>query len=361
MASKRSRFLVLAGAALAAGATPAWAAGPAWQSQWSDLTAAAKKEGKLSALTAVGLGFRKWMEAAEQALGIEIDLQQQNSSPLIATKLLTERGANLYDIDMIVMTPTEAIPRLLPVGALDKIRPMIFRPDAMEGKGWRGGLAWAGDGFGFPLSETVIMGAVDTNQVHPGEMKNARSWLDPKWKGKIILADFRSTTTRVLMTSIRLRDGDDAVKRLMIDQNPTFVTDLRQQAEGLVRGTYAIAQGLTAPQMAEFTDAGIGKNVAFVDIPDITYVSYTLTLWAVNKAPHPNATKLFANWAMTKEGQKAFTDMMKLNARRAEIPLVDPTNVARPGQWYLKIKDEALIPEVEKTRAVMTKIMGQPA
>ena len=110
MPAKRSRFLVLTGAALAAGAAPAWAAGSA-ASQWSDLTAAAKKEGTLSILTAVGLGFRKWMEAAGQALGIDIELHQQNSSPLIATKLLTERGANLYDIDMVVMTPTEAIPR----------------------------------------------------------------------------------------------------------------------------------------------------------------------------------------------------------------------------------------------------------
>ena len=158
-----------------------------------------------------------------------------------------------------------------------------------------------------------------------------------------------------------MRDGDDAVKRLMIDQNPTWVTDLRQQAEGLVRGTYAIAQGLTAPQMEEFTDAGLGKNVKFLDIPDITYISYTLTLWAVNKAPHPNAVKLFANWAQTKEGQAAFSDNMKLNARRTDIPLVDPTYVARPGQWYLLIKNEALIAEVEKTRALMSKITGQPA
>ena len=184
MAVARRSFLVLAGAALAGGSAPAWAAGPPWQSQWSDLIAAAKKEGKLSMLTAVGLGFRKWMESAEQALGIEVDLQQQNSSPLIATKLLTERGANLYDIDMVVMTPTEAIPRLLPVGAFDRIRPMIFRPDASDGKAWRGGYIWAGDGFGFPLSETVIMAAVDANQVHPRRHEERAQLARPEVEGQ---------------------------------------------------------------------------------------------------------------------------------------------------------------------------------
>lgn len=361
MPTSRRSFLILAGAAAAARPLPAWAAGPPWQTQWSDLTAAAKREGTLSVFTQVGLGFRKWMEAAQQALGLDIELQQFSSSPLIANKVLSERGAGVYDVDMVMMTPTEAIPRLFPVNAFDKIRPMVIRPDVSNNKLWRGGYIWSGDGVGIPMSETVIMAAINTDLVHPGEMKNARSWLDPKWKGKIILADIRSSTTRVLMTSIRLRDGDDAVKRLMVDQNPTYVTDIRQQAEGLVRGTYAIAQGLTRTQLEEFWNAGLGKNVQLVDIPDITYIAYTFTLWAMNKAPHPNAVRLFANWSLTKEGQAAFSSNTQLNARRNDLPLIDPTAVARPGQWYLLIKDESLIPEVEKTRALMTKVTGQPA
>jgi ABC-type Fe3+ transport system substrate-binding protein len=338
---------------------------PPWQAQWAALQAAAKKEGKLSVLTGVGTGFRKWMQAAEAALGIPIDHQQQPNSDEIANKVIAERAAGIYSFDIIVMTPITALPRLRPIGALDPLRPLLFRPDVVNDKVWRGGFsaAWADNAkvLGFPLSETLIMPAINTDLVSANELKNARNLLDPKWKEKIILAEIRSGSTRVLMTSIRMRHGDDAVRRLMVDQKPTYTQDFRQEAEGLVRGTFAIGQGLQPPNMAEFLDAGVGRNVKFVDIPDVTYISWTYSLWAANRAPHVNAAKLFANWTLTREGQQVFSSNMQLNPYRTDVALIDPSAVAKPGQWYLFSSKERELPELEKTRALMTKITGVPA
>jgi ABC-type Fe3+ transport system substrate-binding protein len=350
---------------LAAGATPAWAATPPWQAQWSTLQAAAKKEGKLAVLTGSGAAFRKWIAAAEAALGIEIEHQQQSNSDQIANKVIAERGAGVYSFDLIVMTPITALPRLRPIGALDPLRPLLFRPDVVNDKYWRGGFSatWADNAkvLGFPLSETLILPAINTDLVKPGELKNARSLLDPKWKEKIILAEIRSGSTRVLMTSIRMRHGDDTVRRLMIDQKPTFAADFRQQAEGLVRSTFAIAQGPQLPNMQEFIDAGLAKNVKFVDIPDVSYISYTYSLWLANRAPHPSAAKLFANWTLTQEGQRSWSTSMDLNPRRTDVPLFDPNAVPYPRQWYLNSSYEAILPELEKTRELMTKVTGLPA
>ncbi len=370
----RSRFLkgglaasaALSGVDLAAGLAPASAATqPTWQAQWTALQAAAKKEGKISVLTGVGTGFRKWIQATEAALGIPIDHQQEANSDTIANKVIAERQAGVYSFDIIVMTPITALPRLKPIGALEPLRPMLFRPDVVSNKVWRGGYnaAWADTAklLGFPLSETLIMPAINTDLVKANELKNARSLLDPKWKEKIILAEIRSGSTRVLMTSIRMRLGDDAVRRLMVDQKPTYVQDMRQEAEGLVRSTYAIAQSMQAPNMVEFVDAGLGKNVKFVDIPDVTYISHTYSLWAASKAPHPNAAKLFANWTLTQEGQQVFSTNMQLNPYRTDVALVDPSAVAKPGQWYLYSSNESVFPELEKTRALMTQITGVPA
>jgi iron(III) transport system substrate-binding protein len=365
MANNRRRFLVLAGTAVAAARAPAGAAGPAWETQWNDLTAAAKKEGKLSIMTASGAGFRKWMQAAESALGIPIEHQQQPNSDGIANKVIAEREAGVYSFDLLVMTPITALPRLRPIGALDKLRPLLFRPDVLNDKVWSGGFnaAWADNDhvLGFPLTESLINPAINTDQANDRELRSARSLLEPKWRGKIILSEIKSGSTRALMTSIRLRDGEDAVKRLMVDQKPAYVQDPRQQAEGLVRGNFAIAQGMAPPNLQEFIDAGIGKNVKFVDIPDVSYISHTFTLWAVNRAPHPNAAKLFANWFLTKDGQQIYSSNMTLNARRNDVPVVDPSALPRPGQHYLYSSAEATIPELEKTRAIMTKITGVPA
>jgi ABC-type Fe3+ transport system substrate-binding protein len=365
MPAKRSSFLVLTGAAIAAARTPAGAAGPSWQTQWSDLTAAAKKEGKLSIITVAGAGFRKWTQAASAALGIAIDHQETPNSDSNANKIITEREAGVYSFDLLVMTPITALPRLKPIGALDKLRPLLFRPDVVNDKAWRGGYnnAWADNDkmLGFPLTEALANPVINTDLVSEKEMRNARSLLDPKWRGKIILSEIKSGSTRALMTSIRLRLGDDAVKQLMVDQKPTYVQDLRQMSEGLVRGNFAIGQGIQVPMLQEFVDAGLGKNVKLIDIPDISYLSRTFTLWFMNRAPHPNAAKLFANWCLTKEGQQMFSTNNALNAFRTDIPPIDPSAVPRPGEHYLHSSDEATIPELEKTRALMTKITGVPA
>jgi iron(III) transport system substrate-binding protein len=369
----RSRFLkggLAASIGLSAaygfeGGSGAVSAATPWQTQWTMLSAAAKKEGKLSILTGVGTGFRDWVAASQTALGIEIDHQQQSNSDDIANKIIAERTAGVYSVDMIVMTPITALPRLKPIGALDPLRPLLFRPDVLNEKAWRGGFnaAWTDSAkvLGFPLSETVIVPALNMDLVKPGELKNARSLLDPKWKEKIIMGAIRSGSTRALMTSIRLRDGDDVVRRLMVDQKPTFVEDFRSQAEGLVRDNFAIGQGMTPQNLLEFTDAGVGRNVKFIDIPDVSYISHTYSLWTANRAPHPNAAKLFANWALTQEGQAVWSKTMLLNALRNDVALVDPTALARPGQSYMLSGSEANLPELEKTRALMTRITGVPA
>lgn len=364
----RRRFLEtsLATAGVAGAGVSARAAGkPSWESQWSDLEAAARKEGTISIMSTVGTSFRSWAQAAQNAMpGISIDLEQQPNSEQIANKILAERAAGVYSFDLIIMAAVSALPRLKPVGAVDKLRPLLFRPDVLNNKAWNGGFdTWADNekSYGFPIAASPVMAAINTDLVHPGEVKDARGLLDPKWRGKIMLGDLRSGAERVLLTSIRLRDGDDAVRRLIVDQKPTVVLDVRQIAEGLVRGTCAIGHGLAPPNLREFVDAGLARSVKFVDIPDVTFITYTFSLWAANRPPHPNAAKLFANWMLTKPGMQLLSSNLNLNVRRTEVPTIDPNAVTRPGQHYFFSSSESALPEIEKTRVLVAKITGEPA
>jgi iron(III) transport system substrate-binding protein len=349
---------------LTAAGAPAVAA-PAWQAQWADLVSAAKKEGKLSMLSLVGAGFRRWTQAAEAAFpGISIDHQQEPNGDLMANKVLAERDAGIHTFDLFVMSPVTTLPRLKPVGAVDKLRPLLFRPDVLNDKAWIGGFDKWGDAeksYGFPLTESVYRLAINTAMVDARELKNASSLLDPKWKAKIIMTELKAPATRALITSIRLRYGDDAVKRLIIDQAPTYVQDPRQIAEALVRGTMPIGHGITLANLVDFRDAGLAGNVKFIDVPDVSYITSAFSLWAANRAPHPNAAKLIANWFLTRDGQQAFATNVGLNARRTDVPPIDPTSLARPGQRYFYSSVEASFPDMEKTRALITRLTGSPA
>ena len=207
--TSRGRFLHNAPAASASTAlasigvagTPAAvsAATQPWQPEWVALQAAAKKEGRLSV---VGTSFQKWMQAAQSELGIEVDLQQQSNSDESANKVMAERQAGISSFDVILMTPITAFPRLRPIGALQPVRPLLFRPDVVNDKAWPAGFAFddSAHRLGFPLCDFLNMPAINTTLVHPGEIKDARSLLDAKWK---IVEAFRHEGTQASAWQIR--------------------------------------------------------------------------------------------------------------------------------------------------------------
>jgi ABC-type Fe3+ transport system substrate-binding protein len=43
----------------------------------------------------------------------------------------------------------------------------------------------------------------------------------------------------------------------------------------------------------------------------------------LNKAPHPNAAKLFVNWVLSREGQTAWQKYTEVNSLRMDIPKFD--------------------------------------
>lgn len=49
-------------------------------------------------------------------------------------------------------------------------------------------------------------------------------------------------------------------------------------------------------------------------------------IYLYNRAPHPNAAKLFINWALTREGQTAFTQQTQIPSRRTDVPVPDPAD-----------------------------------
>lgn len=338
----------------ASGNAPSPVASSAWQAEWDRLVVAAKQEGTLTAIVSPGALWQKAMSTFTQAFDIKVDAQGSGGA-VWAPKIQTERSAGVYSVDVILAGPITPMSLLKPAGALDPVRPLIFRPDVLDDKAWSGGfesrfmdtakqLAFAWD------AGVVHFIAVNYDLVQPGEVKSVKDLLDAKWKGKMTMADVRNGGTFLAMTAVRAQFGDAAVKQLIVDQEPTLLRDVRLVVEGVVRGKFPIAWISDPVTIREFQDQGVGKNVKYLDTEaDITP---NISLFLVNRAPHPNVAKLFINWFLTKEGQTAFgKELTTNNSARTDVPPFNPDATPTPGRTYYssgKEENFALITDTQK-------------
>jgi iron(III) transport system substrate-binding protein len=123
--------------------------------------------------------------------------------------------------------------------------------------------------------------------------------LDPRWKGKISCKISASGLQFVQWYMLRKLYGDAFWKEFAKLQPHAF--DSRVQLfDRLSKGDDNITAIGEYPAYILFKSRG--AKVEFVAPPD-GLVATPLVVGAVNKAPHPEASKLFVDWAMSKRGQ----------------------------------------------------------
>ncbi|MEK7215320.1 MAG: extracellular solute-binding protein [Chloroflexota bacterium] len=195
---------------------------------------------------------------------------------------------------------------------------------------------------------------INTEMVKDGEITNAQDLTNPKWKGKIITGDPRvNGAGSVPASTLRTLFGDDIVKKIWKDQEPTLSRDNRQMTEFMVRGRYAIGIGVPTENIfPEFLAQGLGKQLKYIEVEGMDQVSSGQdVLYYFDKAPHPSAAKLFINWFLTKEGQSVWAKLAPNNSRRSDVPPGLPDSVAASGKKYLvgdSWDNKDLIPEIQK-------------
>jgi iron(III) transport system substrate-binding protein len=331
-----------------------------WQQQWDKLVAAAKQEGTVAYASMEGNGYKEAIAEFTKAYGIRVDHTQFATASVLGPKLKRERDAGVYSVDVVQAQPADALGVMRDFW--DPLRPALIHADILDDSKWSGGfeagwldnskqLAYA---YGESMSSLLT---VNVDMVADGEIKTPQDIVDPKWKGKLVMADVSTGFTFSQATGLRLRYGDDFIKKLVVDQQPTFIREGRQLVEAMVRGKFAVGMGLQTAILKDFTDEGQGKNLKLLDIPGLTTV-VNQNGWLANKAPHPNAAKLLANWILTKDGQTAWRKVVSVNSRRTDVPPVDPSGLPQAGRDYFHQNQESSLAEITKTRELLTKLVG---
>ncbi len=189
-------------------------------------------------------------------------------------------------------------------------------------------------------SATLLL-TVNTEHVKPEQITAMKDLLDPRYKGKLSAYDPTvsgpgSATASYLLDTL----GEEFMRGLFQGQQPGVSRDERQIADWLIRGTYPVTLGLGASDTEPLKNDGF--PIAIVrDLPDAPgTVSAGFGLVAlINKAPHPNAARLFVNWIASKEGTEVYNKAQVTVSLRSDVDnsWAPPYIIPKPGVNYFDI------------------------
>lgn len=131
------------------------------------------------------------------------------------------------------------------------------------------------------------------------------SWedvLDPKYKGRIVLADPESSAGYMSWYAVmREKFGDEFLEKLAAQQ-PTFVDTMAVGAQQVAAGS----SDLAFPAYPSHTVSLIDQGAPIGEVKDLDPTQGVPTNLALTQGgPHPNAAKLFAAWLISPAGYEA--------------------------------------------------------
>jgi iron(III) transport system substrate-binding protein len=338
-----------------------------WREAWERLVAAAKQEERLVLYTFPGqeLVFQEFQKSFPDIKIVEVTVRGAER----VTRIVSERRAGKYLADILIGGAGSAQSGLLKAGLLDPIKPVLILPEVVdESKWWQSKHVYADDENRFIFSfggAPLYYFHYNTTLVNPEEFKSYWDFLNPKWKGKIVVPEPLSGGTQEPLQFMYHNPelGPEYVRRFLTEMDLGVSRDLRQLLDWVAQGKYALSalqntdrirlwdakkQGLpvNAFEADKFKEGGLvgsgGGNIALI-----------------NRAPHPNAAKLFINWFLSRQGQVAYQKLAQggRNSLRVDIPKDDVPLHARikPGGKYI-LSDDVGYGDLESVRRLVLEV-----
>lgn len=283
---------------------------------------AAKKEGKVVFSIPPSTELRTALEAGvKNRFGFMIEIVPGTAAKIIR-RISDEYQAGVRYFDAIVSTFDNLEHSLIPMGAVDPLESHWILPEVKEPKNWWGGHVWTDNTKRFAYSPFAYMQDNiwhNTDLVKADEIRVYADLLKPKWKGKIGLWDPRQGgASGGKWAFLWATKGESYLKKLM-EQVSLIAADRRQVADALAKGTIAVSIGPTYYSFVSYVKAGLPVK-PLPPIKEGTYVSMGNGGPVVIKnSPHPNATKIFVNWLLSKEGQEIYSKAQGQATRRLDI------------------------------------------
>jgi ABC-type Fe3+ transport system substrate-binding protein len=208
------------------------------------------------------------------------------------------------------------------------------------------------------ILEIYTFVCVNTNLVKPGE--EPKSWhdlLDPKWKGKIMLTNpqYATAPEEQMLAFTKGNTGLDENFFIKLYKNAAVggTGGGDEVMDKLVRGEIAV--GGFFPGATALKPMRAGAPVKPLDLRE-GHLSKPMKWGAIKNAPHPNATKVFINWFLSKEGQTLVSKQTDLESVRNDVPSLMPFRFKGPT-LRLTFQDLTLAEE-RRSKNYMANLLG---
>ena len=324
------------------GFSTGWAQTKASDKEWAAVMDAAKKEGKVVVAGSPDPVMRNDVIPKFTArFGIPVEFIAGRSSQIVS-RVETERASGIYSIDVYLAGPDTSANELYNDKLIDPLKPLIVMPEVADGSKWKTGKVWFAD----PQEQFIVRAFsgvatwlfINTDHVKPEEVRHVKDLLNPKWRGKISTEDPTTTGAGANMAArLYYQVGEEYVKNLYVDQKTVRTRERRQMTDWLARGTQPICLNCREDDVRPLVKEGF----KILEIFEISGVPSTINgspwmLSLANKAPHPKAAQVFANWILSKEGLEAYARGYGSATLRTDIDesFLNPGNVPKKGVKY---------------------------
>jgi iron(III) transport system substrate-binding protein len=214
-----------------------------------------------------------------------------------------------------------------PPGTLAPIKPWLILPEVTDLSAWfRGRMDFADREN---KAAVIISGEVGTRRgsyntelVDPKEIQSWWDLLQPKWKGKLASFDPRvagggGETFSFFYHTPSL--GRTCITRLLTETDLLLTRNMQQGTDWLAQGKIPFYIGSGQP-VTKAKQQGLPVDLMPHPLKEGDIMGGgSCCMAVVNKAPHPNATKLFVNWILSRQGQSAWQKYMEVNSLRVDI------------------------------------------
>lgn len=335
-----------------------------WQKEWEETLKAARKEGRLNIYITAGPQVRDVLiKEFFEKFGIAADILTLSGTEAVQ-KIKRERATNLYLWDIGISGTTTFVTVFKPEGMLSQLRTALILPEVLEPRAWYQGKFPFVDkeekyifaSLASPANSVVVNTAV----VKPEELKSYNDLLNQKWKGRISMVDptIAGTGLKWFGSMIEGIMNVDYMKKLA-EQRPIFSRDRRLLAEWLAREKYPVSIGAGTEPTKPFIDAGVPLKL--MSMTEGTYVSTSGGgIVLLDKAPHPNAARVFLNWFLSKEGATIYQNAYGAQSARADIATdsMDEAELRRPAAKYFNPENEDFLLNQPKQMELAKEIFG---
>jgi iron(III) transport system substrate-binding protein len=256
-----------------------------------------------------------------------------------------------------------------PQGFLAPFKDAIVDKSLLDDKVWHGGFdaGFQDKGGKFIYAYNMVasnLGHVNWRGVKKADLKTMQDLLKPAFAGKIVWHDPRSPGPGFATAlAIYFNFGEEFLVKLW-QQKSVFTNNRRQAAEWVVRSRYPVGLGTSRDFMVTFAEQGLTKTVE--ELPDEWLKKPTMSsgngdIVMMDKAPHPNAAKLYIIWFLQREQQQNCKNETDGASRRIDTKPNKPDLGPDPKKQYIDIFHEDQGKDVAKVLQLARTAIQAPA